>query len=299
MGLIMNEPLILIVNGISMNEVNKVINHLYTQFLDWYEKFIDLIPNLVVGFVLLIVFWLCARMVKNIVARTCKKFGLSPQLVGLLSKLSKVIVLLLGLFIVLEILNLNKTVTSLLAGVGVVGIALGFAFQDIAANLMAGVLLSFNKSFNLGDLIKVNSYVGRVKRLSLRSTIIETFQGQDVIIPNSDIYKNIVVNYNTSLKRRIDIDLGVGYGSDLVKVKEYLSKELEKKLNLNSNQITIYYSSFGDSSINCTIRFWVENDDFLSERSKAIIYIQEICKKYNIEIPYPKREIFLNQTQKI
>ena len=107
----------------------------------------------------------------------------------------------------------------MLAGAGVLGLALAFAFQDIAANFMSGIFISFRKPINIGDIVKIKDYMGKVTEINLRDSVIRTFQGQLVIIPNKDIFQNAIENYSMWGKRRIDLAVGISYGDDLDKVK--------------------------------------------------------------------------------
>ena len=119
----------------------------------------------------------------------------------------------------LSILQLDKAVTSILAGAGIIGLALAFAFQDIAANFISGIFISFRKPIKLGDVVKINDYMGKVEQINLRDTIILTFQGQMVIIPNKDVFQSPIENYSLLGRRRLDLVVGVSYGDDLEKVK--------------------------------------------------------------------------------
>jgi len=113
---------------------------------------------------------------------------------------------------VLSILKLNTAVTSILAGAGIIGLALAFAFQDIAANFISGIFISFRRPLRVGDIVKVKDYMGKVEEINLRDTILRTFQGQTVIIPNKEVFQNPIENFSRLGKRRIDLWIGVSYG---------------------------------------------------------------------------------------
>lgn len=115
----------------------------------------------------------------------------------------------------LIVLGLSKTVTTLLAGVGILGLALGFAFQDIAENFIAGVLMAFRRPIYIGDLIESNDFVGTVEEINLRTTVIRTADGKHVLIPNSEVLQNSIVNFSRSSELRVDLACGVSYGDDL------------------------------------------------------------------------------------
>jgi small conductance mechanosensitive channel len=162
----------------------------------------------------------------------------------------------------LSVLNLDKAVTSILAGAGILGLALAFAFQDIAANFMLGIFLLFRRPLAVGDIVSTNDHMGVVEEINLRDTMIRTFQGQRVIIPNKDVFQNTIENYTVLGKRRLDLGVGVSYGDDLRKVKEIAIKAAEKiSVRSLTEEISLYYEEFGDSSINFSIRIWLNNTD--------------------------------------
>ena len=107
----------------------------------------------------------------------------------------------------------------MLAGLGIIGLALGFAFQEIAANFISGIILSINKPFTIGDIVEVDGNFGVVESVSLRTTNIRTFQGQKVMIPNKTIFQNAITNFTENGKRRVDLEVGISYGDDLEKVQ--------------------------------------------------------------------------------
>jgi small conductance mechanosensitive channel len=193
------------------------------------------------------------------------------------------------------VLKLDKAVTSLLAGVGIVGLALGFAFQDITANFVSGIILAFRRPFHLGDIVKISNIMGSVSRTNLRTTVIKTFQGQEVYIPNKDVLQSAIFNFSVLGKRRIDLVVGVSYGESLKKV-ESLVLETMKNIEgvIDHENIIFDYEEFGSSSINFNIRFWIEYPDepgFLAVRNKAIMAIKKTFDENGITIPFPIRTL--------
>jgi small conductance mechanosensitive channel len=173
-------------------------------------------------------------------------------------------------------------------------LALGFAFQDLAVNFIAGVFMAVRKSFRIGDIIESNGFMGKVTEISLRSTKVLTFQGQKIVIPNRLIFENPLSNYSTG-QRRIDLGVGVSYGDDLQKVED-VTLQAVKNLSIHdvNRPVDLYYEGFGDSSINFIIRFWVEfkqQPDFLKARSEAIKAIKAAYDAEDITIPFPIRTL--------
>ena len=274
---------------------NEAFSEISTKVANWLEGAVILLPNLLVAILLLCVFWLLARLARSVVRNLLRRVSRNRQINSLLATLSYVAVILIGTFIALGVLNLDKTVTTLLAGVGVIGLALGFAFQDLAANFMAGVLMAFRRPFELDDVIETNDYMGVVEDISLRSTTIRTFQGQSVMIPNKEVFGNPLVNYSAKRKRRVDLSCGVAYGNDLEKARQVATDALNAlELRDQNRDVELFFTEFGDSSINFTLRYWIDFSkqiDFLNAQSEGIIALKKAFDAHDITIPFPIRTL--------
>ena len=222
-----------------------------------------------------------------------RRFIHNETLDNLFSSLIYIFLLGIVIFIALSVLKLDKAVTSILACAGILGLALAFAFQDIAANFMSGIFLSVRSPLSVGDIVKIKEYMGKVEEINLRDTVIRTYQGQMVIIPNKDVFQNPIENYSLLGKRRMDLAVGVSYGDDLEKVKGITIEAVKDIEGLSKDdEITMFYTDFGDSSINFVIRLWVcttEQINFLEVKSQAIIRIKKAYDANDIVIPYPIR----------
>ena len=153
-----------------------MIGTLMDKIQGWLKNFIEMLPNLLIALLLVGLGMVVARWVKKGSQRLLERATGNKPIAELLSTLARVAVIAIVVFVALGLLNLDKTVTSLLAGVGVVGLALGFAFQDIAANFMSGIIMAMNRPFKIGDYVEVNGHRGRVGHVHLRATMIETLE---------------------------------------------------------------------------------------------------------------------------
>jgi small-conductance mechanosensitive channel len=270
--------------------------NLITEKLEaWMNSAIEMLPNLAAAVLVLVAFYFIASIIKKYAGKVLHKVTNNKTIVGLAQTVLGVTVLGAGLFIALGILNLDGTVTSLLAGAGIIGLALGFAFQDIAANFISGILLSIRHPFGIGDIIDSNGYYGTVQKLNLRNTVIKTPQGQIVYIPNKEVYENPFTNYTKNRERRIDLQCGVSYGDDLEKARKITLEAIKSLDHINKDKgVEFYYEEFGGSSINYVVRFWVDfsaNPDFWSPRSEAIMAIKKAYDENDIMIPFPIRTL--------
>ncbi len=266
------------------------------QKLDgWLDSFISLIPNMVVTLLLLIIFLVLATLGSKLFKKIFSKASNNNALENLFATVIYVTILGIGLFIMLGVLGLSKAVTSLLAGIGVLGLALGFAFQDIAANFLSGIILAFRRPFKLGDIIETKGIMGKVTKTNLRDTVLETFQGQEVYIPNRDFLQNAFYNFSALERRRIDLAVGVSYAEDLEKVEDVVLSAIQNLEGvIDKDMIVFDYSEFDSSSINFNIRFWIEYPDqpgYLTMRSKAIKAVKKAFDEQDITIPFPIRTL--------
>lgn len=272
-----------------------VYSTLTEKLVNWLETAIAMLPNLVMALLVLIVFFVIGRFVRKAVKRMLQSTTSNKTIIHLFETIVGVSIIGIGIFIALSILDLDGAVTSLLAGAGIIGLALGFAFQDIASNFISGIILSIRHPFGIGDIIETNDFYGTVEKMNLRNTIIRTPQGQVVYIPNKSVFENPLENYTSSGVRRIDLECGISYGDDLVKAKEVAIDAIKGLENYNAaKEINFYYTEFGGSSINFEIHFWVNfqsNPDFLSARSDAIMILTKAFDENDIMIPFPIRTL--------
>ncbi len=260
----------------------------------WYHTLVNMLPNIVLVIIVAVVVWFLSRGVARVSRRGLERVMTHEHVARLLARLASLAVLFFGVVLMLGILHLDKAVASLLAGVGILGLAVGFAGQDLAANFMAGLLLTFRHPFGTGDLIQSGDFFGRVEEIDLRSTTGLTLQGQRVTIPNKTVLGNPIINYSITGRRRVDLSCGVAYGDDLQKVEEVAVRAVETLQDRDPEQpVELFYEEFGSSSINFTIRFWIspEQRTFLAARSEAIKAIKRAFDEAGITIPFPIRTL--------
>ncbi|MGK7392465.1 MAG: mechanosensitive ion channel family protein [Candidatus Cyclobacteriaceae bacterium M2_1C_046] len=261
----------------------------------WYEDAVSILPNFVIAILVIILFFGISKIITNILDRTLKRVVKNESVYQLIISLTSFLVILIGLFVALGVLNLDKTVTSLLAGIGVVGLALGFAFQHAAANLISGVIMAIKSPIFIGDVLEYDSHYGTVKNIGLRATTLIDPQGQDVIIPNRLIFENPYKHFTVRKERRIDLQVGISYGEDLQKVEDIVLEAIKAITYLRKDrEVEFYYEEFGDSSINFVVRYWIDFRrpvDFFKARHDGIKRIKSAFNNNNITIPFPIRTL--------
>ena len=266
---------------------------------NWIEMGVEHVPNFIVAILVLFVFAIMARVVAYGMTKVFRRSMESKQIADLLVSILKLFVIGLGIFIALELLGLKGTVTSLLAGAGVIGLALGFAFQDMTENLIAGIAMGIRKPFRIGDIISADDVFGEVKAINLRNTIIETFSGQMEIVPNKILFRNILTNFSRYKRRRIDIPVGISYADDPEEARTTIIEAINQFDFVIQKDLTeVYADGFGDSSINLLVWFWIaypgDETGYMKARHSAIVTIKRELEKADILIPFPIRTLEFN-----
>lgn len=268
---------------------------------EWLDVAITNLPNMILAIlVFTIAYWL-SQNVRHWVERPLKRFVKQTSIRTLIANIASILVVALGLFLSLGILNLDTVLKSLLAGAGVAGLAVGLALQGTLSNTFSGVFLAIKDILNVGDFIETNGYSGKVEEITLRSTKIREADNNIVIIPNKMVLDNPFKNYGLTRKIRVALECGVSYDSDLNQV-EQLTKDAIKDAfpQEYGDNIEFHYLAFGDSSINFQVRFWLPATaklTMLEARSKAIVTLKQTFEKNNVDIPYPTRTLQLESNE--
>lgn len=274
---------------------SQAVEKVSTKVQDWFEHTITMLPNIALALLIMFGFILIGWIARKGVKKIDSKVQGNDAILRLIGNIVYSVIVGLGIFAALSILNLDKTVTSLLAGAGIIGLALGFAFQETAANFLSGLLMAIRKPFKVGDLIESNDYMGHVKELNLRATIIRNFQGQEVIVPNKTVFYNPITNYSKTGSRRVDLEVGISYGDNLNKVKKVTIDAVSSIEGLHSRlKVRLWFTGFGNSSIDFIVAFWLDSTDhasFLEARSQAVMAIHRAYAKNDITIPFPIRTL--------
>lgn len=276
-------------------DINKAYKLILQKLIFWLHSFIQLLPNILLAAIILVIGFFLAKKIKILAAKLIARISKNRTLDNLFTSIVYIFFIGIVIFIVLSVLHLSTAVTSVLAGAGIFGLAIAFAFQDIASNFISGVFLSFRRPLHVDDIVKIKDYMGKVEEINLRDTVIRTFQGQMVIIPNKDVFQNPIENYSLLGKRRIDLTIGVSFGDDLEKVKKVTLEAVKNIEGLSKeDEPTLFYKEFGDSSINFILRLWVNCPDqpvYLNVGSEAIMRIKKVYDENDIMIPFPIRTL--------
>jgi small-conductance mechanosensitive channel len=257
-------------------------------FVQFYHALITFLPALVAAIVVFLFSLYAAAWVTKLLRKSLQARRVRPELTILLTRLLHWGLVILGAVWALQTVGFN--ITAFVAGLGITGLVLGFALQDISRNFTAGALLMLQEPFSLGDYIAVAGFEGRVIDIEMRSTELLGPDGLRVIIPNADVFTNAITNYTKISQRRVSLTLGVAYDSDLQQVTEVALQAIADVPGLlNTPEPMLFFHGFGDSAINFTIRFWFDTsaNNIFAAQDSGVKAIKQAFEGAGIEIPYP------------
>ncbi|MBP7685814.1 MAG: mechanosensitive ion channel, partial [Deltaproteobacteria bacterium] len=214
--------------------------------------------------------------------------GVAPT-VSMLSRYT-----IIGLGIVLAVAAAGVHLSNLTFIMGALGVGIGFGLQTVVNNFVSGLILIFERPVKIGDVIEVGDQVGEVTSIGIRASTVRTYQGAEVIVPNGQLISNEVVNWTASDRnRRVDVEVGVAYGTDLqhaVRVLTEAAAALEEALDFPAPKTV--FLSFGDSAVNLSVRIWIwEHNEWLNAKTALAATVAATLQREGIEIPFPQQVV--------
>lgn len=268
---------------------------------DMVNGFIELLPKLAVALVVFFLFYLLARGARAAVQRTSTRERGVTNVGRVLGRLARAGVIAVGFLVALSIVAPGVGVTELMGLLGAGGVAFAFALQDIFQNFVAGLLILLRKPFKVGDQIRSNDYEGTVESIETRSTIIKTYDGRRVVIPNGEIYTT-PTEVNTAYgRRRSQYDVGIGYGDDARQASRVMLEAMQGVEGvLEDPAPDVVAMELAGSSVNLRARWWTkaQQADVMRLGHEVILTIKEALDEAQIDMPYPTNvTLFHDQTE--
>lgn len=254
---------------------------------------VDAVPGVLAATAIMFAFWLGYRLSRRPLTATLHRTGLEPKLVELLvGSIYRYVLMVFGL--VMGLAQLGIDVGAALAGIGVAGVALGFAAQDSLANTIAGFMIFWDKPFTVGDWITAEGEYGRVVDITLRSTRIRTPRNTYVVVPNKRIIDAVLENYTKHGAMRVDVPVGIAYKEDVAAAREALLEAVRGIRDVMADPAPdVVVAKLGDSSVDLAVRVWIAEGDVQQRTRFAVL---ETCKTAldaaGIEIPFPHLQLF-------
>ncbi|WPR70913.1 mechanosensitive ion channel family protein [Flavobacterium sp. NG2] len=271
--------------------IEETLNALWDKVGDWANEIIFKLPNFIMAVFIMVCFYFIARSIKRVLQKFLLHRIAQKSIQDISAKIAFIIVIFIGFFISLSVLGLNKLLTSVLAGAGVMGLAIGLALQGTLSNTFGGVVLSFMHKIRINDYIETDDAKGFVSEISLRNVVLRQTDNNYVIVPNSKFVENAFTNYSISTRSRIAVKCFVSYDSNLQEVEDLVIRIIGDNFKQKEGEyVEFFFTEFDDSSINFMTRFWIDMTKIKQEHSarhKAIKLIKTHFDAEGIVIPYP------------
>ena len=260
-------------------------------------RFLAYLPNVFIALVLLFIFWVANKVVQRILSVALTRMNIVRQAQMLILRATRVAIYIFAVLTVADQLKIN--ITSLLAGVGFIGLALSFAAKDTVGNIISGVVIIIDVPFKEGDWISLGEMHATVTEIRLRTTVLTTFDNEMVVVPNMQISQERIVNYTITPKSRIKVPIGIAYKEDMQRARNILLETVkgDERILLDPSP-NVIVTDLGASSVNMQLRFWTE-DPLL--KFGLMWEYTERCKQAmdlaGIQIPFPHMQLFIEKTE--
>lgn len=230
---------------------------------EYYESFVAQLPSLGIAVIVFLVLWTISQWLTKLAGQAYNNRIEDKLLAKFLTRLTKALFFVIIFAIVLQILGLGGAASGLLAGAGISAFVIGFAFKDIGENLLAGIMLAFNRPFDIGHTVEVDGITGNVVALNLRNTRIKTFDGKDVFIPNATLIKQNVTNFVLDGFLRQDFAIGLDYDEEIEDARLIIHEQLKDIPGILQDEKppSIHLTSFDASSKALTVYYWIDTFD--------------------------------------
>lgn len=256
------------------------------------------LPFVAVGVIAAALCIFAGKLAKHAVRIGSKRARIDPMLSDLMGSIASGLMMVIGVLIAFVIIFPTFRPGDMIAGLGITSIALGFAFKDILQNWLAGIFLLWRRPFRIGDQIRSGEYEGTVEEIRVRSTVVLTYDGERVIVPNSDVYTRAIVVRTAFAYRRTRIDVGIAYEEDVERAREIVHRVLASTEGIRSDPPPwVYLHEFAPSAVTLRVYLWTAPDQASVLRSSDAVAsaIKEAFDEAGVVIPYPHQVQIVRQ----
>lgn len=281
-----------------MQESTQDQTSLGESFNQFYNGFIDQLPGIGLGLLIIILGVLIGTLIGNFARKRISNRTNDPLMSKFLGKTIKIIALIIAIMLALKAAGLGGIATAILTAAGASAVVLGFAFKDIGENFIAGIILAFNRPFDIHDTVEIGENFGKVKALEFRYTKLKTFDGKDVYIPNSDVLTEPVTNYTEDGFFRWSFVIGIAYEDNIEGAKKTVMEALRKQPNViedDEHENFVIEDELATSTVNLKVFFWVDTFDFrrmaLITKGNVVRAVKEALEDNGYYMPADIQEI--------
>lgn len=286
-------------------EKQATVSTVEESFVDFINQFIDSLPGIGLGLLIIILGFLIATAIGNFARKRIDKRTHDPLMSRFLGRTIKITFVLVAIMIGLKAAGLGYIATGILTAAGASALVLGFAFRDIGENFIAGVILAFSRPYDVDDTVQIGENFGKVKSLEFRYTKLKTFDGKDVYIPNSDVLTKPVTNYTEDGFYRWEFIVGIAYENNISEAKIAILNSLNAEPDVISDEEHenfVIEDELATSTVNLKVFFWVDTTDFrrgaLITKGNVIRNVKEALEKGGFNMPADIQEIKLYGDEK-
>ena len=261
---------------------------------DLTREFVRLLPLILVAVVVIAISWILAGLTVYLLRRRLLARSHSQLLREVTARAGGILVMIAGLYLVLRIAGLTQLALTLVGGTGLIGLVLGIAFRDITENFLASLFLSLQQPFREGDLIEVANVTGYVQRLTSRTTVLMTLEGNQAQVPNSTVFKSTIRNFTSNPNRREDFIVGIGYDDSIPFAQEVALKVLvDHPAVLHEPEPLVLVENLGSSTVNLRVYFWLDGSlhSWGKVKSSVIRLVKRAFQDSGISLPDEAREL--------
>lgn len=281
------------------------INDISSAFQHQWQNLIESIPGILMAILIIALGFMLTQYIGKVSRKTLSLRMSDPLITNFIIKTIKAISLILVIVFALRVAGLEGVVTGLLTAAGASAIVIGFAFKDIGENFISGVILSFNRPFDVNDTVSIGDIFGKVKTMEFRYTKLKTFDGRDVYIPNSDVIKKPVFNYTEDGFFRLDFIVGIAYEDNFVEAENLIISTVracEGVIENPTHETFVALDELAASTVNLKVYFWVETTEYRKEalqiQSDVMAAVKTAIEENGFSMPADIKEIKLYGSQK-
>lgn len=270
------------------------------SFIEFYNGFIAQLPGIGIGVLIVVLGILIAKWIGQFARRRISAKTHDPLMSRFLGQAIKNVLIIIAIIIALRAAGLGGIATAIFTAAGASALVLGFAFKDIGENFIAGIILAFNRPFDVNDTVEIGANFGKVKNLEFRYTKLKTFDGKDVYIPNSDVLTKPVTNYTEDGFYRWDFTIGIAYEDNIQAAKQTILTALGNEPNVVEDlehENFVIEDELATSTVNLKVFFWVDTKDFrrmaLITKGNVVRNVKEALENNGFYLPADIQEIKL------
>ncbi len=281
--------------------MNELLETIINSSKELIGSGVKILPGLLTALILILLTRYAAQFIRQLATQVGKRTVRSKSLQLLLSKTCYITVWVVGVLIACVAAFPGLRLGDIIATLGLGSVAIGFAFQDIFKNFLAGILLLLQEPFRIQDQVIIGDYEGTVERIDIRTTKIRTYTGEQVLLPNATVFTSAVQVRTAFNSRRTDLAVGVDYNTPLSDAAEILQRTIQEVEGVLGNpNPEVDLVSFGDSSIDFIVRYWTlpQQKEVRQTQTKAIVAIKKAFDQADINIPYPIRTLYFYDQEK-